>query len=130
MIDLEALHSAWCRETASPTSACEARSVGDPRGQCAVTALLIQDLLGGDIMRAEVQDYTGTVFGSNYWNLIPGMGWIDMTRTQFADSFLMANAEVVQRARLLESAGAVAARTPERYRLLKERYAAARRARW
>lgn len=46
-------------------------------GQCAVTALVIQDILGGHLMR-------GTVFGeSHYWNWLPNETELDLTLEQF-----------------------------------------------
>lgn len=68
-----ALRDAWTADTSvdsrwSPT--CPAL------GQCAVTALVIQDYLGGDLMRCEVEG------ASHYWNLVDGVE-IDLTRSQF-----------------------------------------------
>ena len=34
-------------------------------GQCAVTALIVQDLFGGELLRACIAG------GSHYWNLLP-----------------------------------------------------------
>jgi hypothetical protein len=45
-------------------------------GQCAVTALVVQEYLGGDLIRATV----GPV--SHYWNRLPDAE-IDLTRDQF-----------------------------------------------
>jgi len=60
------------------------------RGQCAVTALVVQDYLGGDLLRATVD---GT---SHYWNRLTNGETVDLSREQF-DSFEPVNIE--QRAR-------------------------------
>lgn len=46
-------------------------------GQCAVTALLVQELFGGSLMRAVVNGE------SHYWNSVDGET-VDFTRAQFA----------------------------------------------
>lgn len=46
-------------------------------GQCAVTALFIQEVMGGDLLRAVVADT------SHYWNVLPDGEEIDLTREQF-----------------------------------------------
>ncbi|MGQ0679899.1 MAG: YunG family protein [Actinomycetota bacterium] len=50
-------------------------------GQCAVTALIIQDIRGGSLMKCRV----GHV--SHYWNLLPGGVQVDLTREQFGSEF-------------------------------------------
>jgi hypothetical protein len=47
------------------------------RGQCAVTALVVQDYLGGELLRATVG---GT---SHYWNRLPDGQDVDFSREQF-----------------------------------------------
>src|SRR4029077_3189006 len=48
-------------------------------GQCAVTALVVQELLGGDLLRAHVEGI------SHYWNRLPDGRDLDFTREQFED---------------------------------------------
>ncbi len=130
MIDLLALQDSWCRET----GAADVGLTGMPIGQCAVTALLVQDLLGGDLVRAEIARYDlrddgSCAVESHYWNRIPSMGDIDLTRAQYPATGqcphpapVIPPGDVVPRARLLDGERARAARTPERYALLKARY--------
>ena len=69
----DAIRLAWAADTSTDpgwSTKCPAR------GQCAVTALVIQDYLGGELMRAEVEGI------SHYWNQVSG-GEIDLTREQF-----------------------------------------------
>lgn len=47
--------------------------------QCAVTALVVQDYFGGDLMRCKLDDGD-----SHYWNRLPGGEEIDLTFEQFA----------------------------------------------
>lgn len=46
-------------------------------GQCAVTALAVQELLGGDLLRADVHGV------SHYWNRLHSGQELDLTRSQF-----------------------------------------------
>lgn len=46
--------------------------------QCAVTALVVQDFLGGDLLRCEMSDGD-----SHYWNRLPDGTELDLTSEQF-----------------------------------------------
>jgi hypothetical protein len=131
MIDIiEKIRLAWDADTAAGASG----TYKDPKGQCAVTALLVQDLFGGDLLRAVVEVDTGddeyvdggwcpkTRDESHYWNLLPGGGELDLTRNQYAADQEIPRGEIVPRSRLLDGERAIAARTPERYALLRRRY--------
>ena len=74
----EACRQAWTRETsASPDRWTEERP---SIGQCAVTALVVQDYLGGDLLRV-TQDGEG-----HYFNSLPQPGLdVDFTYDQFDD---------------------------------------------
>ena len=113
MIDIEKLRNAWCTETAAGIGGAHR----DPKGQCAVTALLVQDLFGGELVRAVMPDGS-----SHYWNRLYRVGDIDLTRAQYPDDVEIPRGVCVPIARLLEGERAIAARTAERYVLLKERY--------
>jgi len=49
-------------------------------GQCAVTALIIQDYVGGDLLRCSVHDGS-----SHYWNRLPNGDELDFTEDQFTE---------------------------------------------
>jgi hypothetical protein len=101
------LRDAWTGDTSvdsSWTPTCPAL------GQCAVTALVVQDYLGGDLMRCEVE---GT---SHYWNLVDGVE-IDLTRSQF-NHFLPRHIAVRSRDYVLSSPD-----TMRRYETLRARVA-------
>lgn len=69
-----ALEYAWVGATAQGewTSKCPSLN------QCAVTALVIQDYFGGDLLRCECDDGD-----SHYWNILPGEEEVDWTEQQF-----------------------------------------------
>jgi len=111
--------ASWAPDTAGPGTDVQER--GKPHGQCAVTALLVHELIGGEILRCEIKDSRGVVYGSHYWNLVPGVGEIDLTREQFPRDYPLPRGEVVPRSRLTDGPRAVAAMTCERYAVLRER---------
>lgn len=64
-------------------------------GQCAVTALVVNDLLGGDIMKVKVNGE------SHYYNVVDG-DIIDYTRKQYEDGLInYADGKLAYRARIL-----------------------------
>src|SRR5262245_5726578 len=85
MSDLEAaLAQAWSRATsADPANWSQENPAW---GQCAVTALLVQDYLGGTLRRAQVGDI------SHYWNVLPSGEEVDLTRHQFPEGVEFQNA--------------------------------------
>lgn len=105
-----ALRLAWCAETSSdPTWSAKNPALG----QCAVTALVVQDRLGGDLLRTTVDGV------SHYFNRLPDGTELDLTRDQFPE---WAPTEVEPRSReYVLSFPATAAR----YDLLRERLGAA-----
>ncbi len=74
-----ALRAAWCRETSSDP---DAWTPENPAwGQCAVTAVVVRDMLGGEVVWGEAALPDGRRI-SHYWNRIAGRD-IDLTREQF-----------------------------------------------
>jgi hypothetical protein len=69
------LRRSWCVETS--TSPDEWTQANPALGQCAVTALAIQDELGGELLRSTVSGV------SHYWNRLPGGREVDLTFEQF-----------------------------------------------
>lgn len=71
-----ALNWSWTAQTAYKA---EYWTPGNPaRGQCAVSALVVQDLLGGHIEKVRIAPY-----GWHYFNVVPDVGRIDTTASQF-----------------------------------------------
>ncbi|MEY4745217.1 MAG: hypothetical protein RL272_1162 [Candidatus Parcubacteria bacterium] len=113
------LRQAWGRDTASPSCQEGWESKHPSTGQCAVTALVVQDMCGGDIVRMDLGP-----LGSHYLNRLPngeGSTDYDLTWVQFPSGTLRTAAALADRAVMLESARAATYRTRDRYELLKER---------
>jgi hypothetical protein len=70
-----ALRGAWSAATSADPEGWA--STNPSWGQCAVSALIVQDFFGGQILRTVVGDV------SHYWNLLPSGEEVDLTREQF-----------------------------------------------
>ncbi|MBI5355966.1 MAG: hypothetical protein HZB68_05930 [Candidatus Aenigmarchaeota archaeon] len=77
-------------------------------GQCAVTALVVQDYLGGEILRGETDGY-----GPHFWNVVDGKE-VDYTRGQFPKGTKITGGKKANRKRILS------------YNSVKRRYKALR----
>jgi hypothetical protein len=79
--DVEAaIRSAWARETSEDPD--EWSTANPARGQCSVTAMLVRELLGGEILIANVLR-DGVRVERHAWNRLPSGVTIDLTRDQF-----------------------------------------------
>lgn len=110
------IREAWCRETASPGCAKDWSEDNPAFGQCAVTALLIQEIYGGELLRTYVEG-----FGSHYYNLLPDGTTVDLTSDQFPVHVTVPHGEPRSRSYTRYSEPAVKACTMPRYELLKSR---------
>ena len=79
-----AIRAGWSADTCSPDDVeRELWNVDNPAwGQCDITALVVNDLLGGDLVLGEVF-HDGGQQGYHWWNRLPGGVEIDLTREQF-----------------------------------------------
>jgi hypothetical protein len=68
------LLKAWCAETAKGDWSKENPSLN----QCAITALIVQDFFGGDMLRCKM-----TNGDSHYWNRMTDGTEVDLTEDQF-----------------------------------------------
>ena len=57
-------------------------------GQCAVSACLVQDVLGGEILWTKAVCLDGKEY-SHYFNVLPNGAVLDMTRQQFPDGTVL-----------------------------------------
>jgi len=85
LTDLEqALRSSWAADTCSPDDL--ERSGWQPDnpawGHCDITALIINDIFGGDLVVAQVH-HLGEQQGFHWWNRLPSGVELDLTREQF-----------------------------------------------
>lgn len=83
LADLEAaIRSSWDADTTTPAHRPDWNPDNPARDQCGVTALVVNDLLGGELIRGEVL-VDGVRVDYHWWNRL-GMGIeIDLTREQF-----------------------------------------------
>jgi hypothetical protein len=79
-----AVRAAWCRETCDDSDLADWTPEVPARGQCGATALVLHDLLGGDLLLAEVLLPDGSRQGVHWWNRLPDGSEVDLTREQFA----------------------------------------------
>ena len=105
-VDLDReLHGAWSAETARPP---ESWFTGNPaKNHCSVTALIVQEHFGGDILS------TKTVGGTHFYNQIDGTRW-DLTISQFAEPIPFDDTPASREAAMSDT-------TPEKYYILRER---------
>jgi hypothetical protein len=109
-----AVRASWGAETCDPAAVDEWRPDNPARGQCGVTALVVQDLFGGDLVLAEVH-VDGRQVAYHYWNRFgPGLD-LDLTRGQFRPEQVVVGGEVVGRP------PDAPRRCREQYELLRER---------
>jgi len=114
-----AVRSSWGPDTAFASDDYLARGGGRvSRGQCGTTALVVQGLLGGDLMVADVE-YQGQVVGVHYWNVTPSGVGLDLTGDQFAPGESLVNERRVTARRNSSSAG------EQPFQLLRARVSAA-----
>jgi len=103
-----AIEEAWARETSADG---ENWSEQNPAwGQCAVTALIVQDKLGGELLRTTV----GQI--SHYFNRLADGNELDLTRKQFGVGAELGEVTVRERKYVLSFPD-----TRQRYGLLKQR---------
>lgn len=71
------LNECWCKETAYPSCQADWTEDDPSYGQCAITAMLVNDMFGGTIHRIKLNGG-----GTHYFSKING-NYIDLTREQF-----------------------------------------------
>jgi hypothetical protein len=97
LADIEQIvRSSWGADT-YPPDASHPWDPGNPaRGQCGVVALVVNDLLGGDLIRAEVH-VNGERVDFHWWNRMPSGLEIDLTREQFRPEEVLTAAVTITR---------------------------------
>jgi hypothetical protein len=93
-----AVRDGWAADTCSPDDAARVPWTPDNPawGHCDVTALVVHDLLGGDLVVGEVH-VAGEQQGYHWWNRLPTGVELDLTREQFRDGQVVTEGRVVQR---------------------------------
>lgn len=109
----EALYKSWSKETCFLAYQKDWSHKNPAFGQCAITALIVQDFFGGEILYCKHYHH--------YWNRLPNGEEIDLTRSQFGNEVRLCVDGNASREYILESDSAKKAKTLERYLLLKNR---------
>jgi hypothetical protein len=86
------LRAAWGPDTHYPDASEDWRPDNPARAQCGMTALVVQDLLGGDLILGEVH-VDGVKVGNHYWNRLPDGSEVDLTADQFLPGEAVVNGE-------------------------------------
>ncbi|MGI5242629.1 YunG family protein [Dactylosporangium sp. CA-139066] len=79
---LPVLLRCWGPDTCDPSDLADWHPGNPARGQCGPTALVVREILGGDLIRARVTA-GGEPAGHHYWNRLPDGSELDLTREQF-----------------------------------------------
>ncbi|MEK6760774.1 MAG: hypothetical protein AABX93_02515 [Nanoarchaeota archaeon] len=109
----EAVKSSWGKDTCYPPSAEKWSSENSALGQCAVTALVVNDYLGGEILNCKSLHH--------YYNLLQDHTIVDLTKSQFPEGTLINSDRFVLRENLLYGESAEKANTLNRYYILRKR---------
>jgi len=88
--------AAWGPDTCYPDSAPEWTPDNPSRDQCGMTALVAQDVLGGDLVLADVH-VGGVKVGHHYWNRLPDGSEVDFTADQFRPDETVVGGTIVVR---------------------------------
>jgi putative hydrolase of the HAD superfamily len=107
------LSKLWSKETCFPELYEKWSNRLSSLGQCAVTALIVQDFFGGEILYCKHLQH--------FWNLLPDGSEVDLTRSQFKESEKICVDGIVTRDYILDSIEAKKANTKERYIYLKNK---------
>lgn len=112
--DIEfAVRAAWGTDTCDPVDLNDWHEGNPSRGQCGVTSLVLNDLLGGELVLGEVH-VDGRQVGVHYWNRFGGVE-VDLTREQFRPD------ETVTGGRVVERPPGTPHRCREQYEVLRRR---------
>jgi ADP-ribose pyrophosphatase YjhB (NUDIX family) len=92
-----ALRAAWCLWTSDPVDQPTWTEANPASGQCASTALVVQDRFGGGLLMADVHEADGSRQGVHYWNRLPDGRELDLTREQFQRGEVVGPARAIER---------------------------------
>ncbi|WP_173264634.1 YunG family protein [Streptomyces pacificus] len=115
LTDIErAVRSSWSAERSTPEFRARWTEDNPARDQCGVTALVLHDLLGGDLLRGEVH-VAGERVDYHWWNRLGQGIEIDLTREQFGPEEIVTEGVVIPRPPVTELR-----RLREEYELLRD----------
>ncbi len=110
-----AIVTSWSIETCDPVDVPDWADSNPARGQCGVTALVVNDIFGGELLISEVHLTDGYRQGFHYWNRLPSGEEVDLTREQFSSD------EIVQAPQTVNRPTGPPRRCAEQYNLLRHR---------
>ncbi|WP_367136755.1 MULTISPECIES: YunG family protein [Streptomyces] len=114
LTDIErAVRSSWGADTCTPEYRPRWTPGNPARDQCGVTALVLNDLLGGELVRGEVL-VGGARTDFHWWNRLGAGVEIDLTREQFRPEEIVTGGVVIPRPPEIK-------RLREEYELLRAR---------
>ncbi|MGC9381486.1 YunG family protein [Streptomyces sp. MH13] len=115
LLDLDkALRAGWAADTCSPDDQADWQPDNPAWGHCDITALIVNDVFGGDLMVGEVH-LDGIQHGFHWWNRLSSGVELDLTLEQFR------RGQTVTAARVVERPPGPLPRRWEEYLLLRER---------
>ncbi len=115
-----ALERSWTKETSANPEGWSPQNAAF--GQCAVTALIVNDFFGGKLVRVGAKNESENVDVSHYYNELTDGSIIDLTRRQFPPETTFSEPIYKERA-YAEGRSTPGATTFERYTNLKARVA-------
>jgi hypothetical protein len=119
LADLEhAIREAWSLDTAEEDDGWTPENPS--RGQCDITALVVQDVLGGDILGADVY-LDGERVEGHMWNRLASGIEIDLTRDQFRRGETIGEPRIGRRTAAIADPGHPRYHRYEAYLVLSER---------
>jgi hypothetical protein len=108
------VRESWGVDTCDPAGAADWHPGNPSREQCGVTALVLHDLFGGELICADVH-VEGERVGYHWWNRFGAGVEVDLTRDQFRPE------EIVLAGRSIERPPGPPGRCREQYELLRSR---------
>ncbi|MGV4926119.1 hypothetical protein K2224_16840 [Streptomyces sp. BHT-5-2] len=91
-----AFRASWAADTCSPDDVADWQPGNPAWGHCDITALVVHDLFGGDLMLGDVH-HAGEPAGYHWWNRLPSGIELDLTSEQFTDGQTVTGARIVKR---------------------------------
>lgn len=78
----QAIRESWSEDTSDPRNGEQWSAENPSLGQCDITSLVVHDLVGGELLAAEVY-LRGERVEAHMWNRLPSGLELDLTREQF-----------------------------------------------
>lgn len=116
----QALEKSWSKETSADPEGWSPQNAAF--GQCAVTALIVNDFFGGKLVRVVAKNESENVDVSHYYNELADGSIVDLTRSQFPHGTTFSEPAYKEREHA-EGRSIPGATTFERYTNLKARVA-------